>query len=465
MKKITLTDTTFRDAGHISFKEKIILAKQLATLNVDIIELGELSGSGEDRLLVKTIAPFVKGAVISAAIPDSDDGAAAVFSALAPVSSGRLVVSFPVSVVQIEYLYHIKPEKMLERIVQRISECRALTSEVEFCALDATRAERDFLYTVCKAAVSAGATYITLCDSEGVITPFEFEAFLKDFEKNCPDASDVTLYAECSDNLSMAGANSIAALCDGAAGVKAALVGNRNARLDELVRIISLRGEDLGISTGVDHTAINRVVSGMPWLFGKKNELSATLVEEAGSVDDIILTKGTAISSLSDVIVHMGYDLTSSDITRVYTAFERLAAKKPVNGRELETMIADVAQQVPPTYTLVSYIVNSGDKITPMAQVEIEKDGECRHGVSIGDGPIDAALLAIEQVIGTHYELDDFRISSVTRGQEALGEALVRLRSRGRVYSGSGVSTDIIGASINAYINALNKIVFEERQY
>ena len=260
MKKITLTDTTFRDAGHISFKEKIILAKQLAALNVDIIELGKLSGSGEDRLLVKTIAPFVKGAVISAAIPDSADGAAAVFSALAPVSSGRLVVSFPVSVVQIEYLYHIKPEKMLERIVQRISECRALTSEVEFCALDATRAERDFLYTVCKAAVSAGATYITLCDSEGVITPFEFEAFLKDFVKNCPDASDVTLYAECSDNLSMAGANSIAALCDGAAGVKAALVGDRNARLDELVRIISLRGEDLGISTSVDHTAINRGV-------------------------------------------------------------------------------------------------------------------------------------------------------------------------------------------------------------
>ena len=98
-----------------------------------------------------------------------------------------------------------------------------------------------------------------------------------------------------------------------------------------------------------------------------------------------------------------------------------------------------------------------------MAQVEIEKDGEIRHGVSIGDGPIDAAFLAVERVIGTHYELDDFRIASVTRGQEAMGEALVRLRSNGRVYSGTGASTDIIGASLKAYVTALNKIVFEER--
>ena len=121
-----------------------------------------------------------------------------------------------------------------------------------------------------------------------------------------------------------------------------------------------------------------------------------------------------------------------------------------------------MADEVPPTYVLRSYIVNSGDRISPMAQVEIEKDGEVRHGVSIGNGPIDAAFLALEQIIGRHYELDDFQIQSVTEGTEAMGSALVKLRNDGKLYSGNGISTDIIGAGIRAYINAVNKIVFEE---
>ena len=160
----------------------------------------------------------------------------------------------------------------------------------------------------------------------------------------------------------------------------------------------------------------------------------------------------------------LGYDLTPEDNGRVFEEFRRVTAKKQAIGvRELEAIIASSAMQVPSTYHLVNYVVNSGNIINATANVTLEKQGEQLSGVSIGDGPIDAAFHAIEQIIGHHYELDDFQIQAVTKGREAVGSSIIRLRASGKLYSGNGVSTDIIGACIRAYINALNKIVYEEK--
>ena len=123
-----------------------------------------------------------------------------------------------------------------------------------------------------------------------------------------------------------------------------------------------------------------------------------------------------------------------------------------------------MALQVPATYQIKAYVVNNGNVISSTAQITMEKNGETMQGISIGDGPIDAAFRAIEQIVGHRYELDDFQIQSVTEGKEAMGSALVKLRADGKLYSGNGISTDIIGASIRAYINAINKIVYEEVQ-
>ncbi|MBQ2136159.1 MAG: hypothetical protein II201_04690 [Clostridia bacterium] len=158
----------------------------------------------------------------------------------------------------------------------------------------------------------------------------------------------------------------------------------------------------------------------------------------------------------------MGYDLTEGDCEKVYEEFVRVSEKKTVGAKELEAIIASVALQVEPTYKLISYVVNSGNIISTTAQIKLRKGEEEIEGFCIGDGPIDAAFLAIEQIIGHHYELDDFQIQSVTEGKEAMGSALVKLRNEGKLYSGNGISTDIIGASIRAYINAVNKIVYEE---
>ena len=128
----------------------------------------------------------------------------------------------------------------------------------------------------------------------------------------------------------------------------------------------------------------------------------------------------------------------------------------------MDAIVASAAMQVPPTYKMDSYVVTSGNTISATAHLKLHKQSKVVEGVSIGDGPIDAAFLAVEQITGQHYELDDFQIQAVTEGREAMGQTVVKLRSAGKVYSGRGISTDIVGASIHAYINALNKIVYEE---
>ena len=159
----------------------------------------------------------------------------------------------------------------------------------------------------------------------------------------------------------------------------------------------------------------------------------------------------------------LGYDLSDSDIGNVYRAVKQVCEKKgAVGSKELEAVIASSAMQAPSTYHFETYTTTSSNVSSSMSQVTLKRNDEIICGVSNGDGPIDSAFRAIEQCIGHHYELDDFQVQSVTEGKEALGSALVRLRNNGKLYSGNGTSTDIVAASIRAYINALNKIVFEE---
>ena len=158
-----------------------------------------------------------------------------------------------------------------------------------------------------------------------------------------------------------------------------------------------------------------------------------------------------------------GSRISEADSAKVYEAFKRVAEKKQFVGtRELDAIVASSAMQVPSTYKIKSYVINSGNVITATANILLDKDGAEVRGVGIGDGPIDAAFAAIEIIVGHHYELDDFQIQTVTEGRDAMGSALVKLRANGRVYSGNGISTDIIGASIRAYLSALNKIVYED---
>ena len=162
------------------------------------------------------------------------------------------------------------------------------------------------------------------------------------------------------------------------------------------------------------------------------------------------------------LIKKRGYELSADDLKKVYVEFTKLVERKSANVNELEVIIANTAMQVVPTYIVKSFSVNSSNVIRSTASVVLEKDGKENYGLSYGNGSVDAAFLAIENVIGRHFELDDFSLGSVTEGREAMGQAIVKLRNNGIIYAGRGVSTDIISAAIKAYVNAINKILFEE---
>ena len=468
MKPIRISDVTLREAAAdtqhpISFKEKIEIVKQLDRLNIDVIESFPITNGKTDILFLHTVSPLIKNAVLSCPIDLNEDSAEETFAAISQAAHPRLVIRVPVSTVQMEYMCHRKPDKVLELIAALTRKCASLAGDVEVAMLDATRAEEDFLVSAIRYAIDNGAKVITLCDSAGELLPFEFECFVRRMNERVPQLRDVTLSVECSNALHMAAACAISCIGAGVGEIKTTTEGRACPALRSIGHVFKSKGVMLGVESRLNMTAMDNALSKLRFVsdarHGDHTPFDGGMSSE---YTNIRLANTDDIQTVGRVIAQMGYDLSEEDLKKVYDAFCRLAAKKEVGARELDAIIATHAMQVPPTYKLRSYVINNGNIITPTAMVELEKNGEVLQGLCSGDGPVDAAFLAIEQVVGHHFELDDFQIQAITEGREALGSSIVKLRSGGKLYSGKGVSTDIIGASINAYINALNKICFEE---
>lgn len=463
MQTIKISDVTLRACaeGALSFKEKIEAVKLLDSIGVDVIETAPITNIKTDTLFLHTIIPFVKNSIISCPVGYTLESLENAWNAIKAAKNPRLHVILPTSPVQMEYISHKKPAALLELTKTLVSKAAEYCNDVEFSAMDATRSELEFLYSVVKTAIEAGAKTITLCDTVGTMLPEEFKGFIDGVNNAVPELANVQLSIECSDKMSMGEACIMASAKAGAVQVKAAIGNNDYPKLDSVAYIIKMRGESLGIASGINQTAVVHAAKSIRDLLdgSKKTAIPAKTVN-AGS--EFTLTGDEDIKTVSECIKKLGYELSEEDTAKVYESFGRLAKKKAISAKELDAVIASTAMQVPPTYKLVSYVINSGNIMTATAHIELEKDDKQLSGISIGDGPIDAAFRAIEQIIGHHFELDDFQIQSVTEGREAMGEALVKLRVNGTLYSGRGISTDIIGASIRAYISALNKICYEE---
>ncbi|MBR6634847.1 MAG: hypothetical protein IKL41_04415, partial [Clostridia bacterium] len=332
---------------------------------------------------------------------------------------------------------------------------------VEFVALDATRAEKDFLYEAINTAINAGAKTVTICDDEASMLPDTFVSFIKEIKENVPALQNVKLGVMCDNKNGCSAAASMMALAAGADEIKAASGSNIGiAPLLTVSNIIRNSGDKLGINADLNYTEFSRIISQVSNITDGKPTADDTSVTVPYS--EFNLTENDDAQTVADAVKKLGYDLSEDDNAKVYEAFKALAKKKPVSNKELDAIVATSALQVTPSYKLINYVINSGNIINSSAQITLEKDEQEKNAIAIGDGPIDAAFNAIEQILGHHYELDDFQIQSVTEGREAVGSAIVRLRSNGKLYAGKGISTDIIGASIQAYINAINKIIFEE---
>ena len=465
MKKICITDMTLRRAAEnrlLGFKERIELAKLLDKLNISAMELPQLSGSKADSIFVKTLCSVITGTTLAQPAGLTPAEADAAWNAIERARRPRLVIDAPISSVQMEYIARKKPPQMLEAISAQVKHCASLCHDVEVSFQDATRAEADFLCQAIRLAIESGATSITLCDTAGVMLPDEFAAFLSNLYEQVPEMKDVFVKVSCDDAMELAGASAVKAFSIGAAGVKCCFIGSQSPKLSTICHILKMRCDSLGLYTTARTTELERTVARIHALLGNDipDAPGAVRSEDA----DVTYDASDSLTAIADAVRHLGYELSDDDMTRVYTEFLALAAKRPVTAKELDALVASSAMQVPAAYQLQSFVINSGNIITATASVRLEKDGATIEGISFGDGPIDAAFKAIEQVTNRHYELEDFRIDAVTEGKEAIGRAIVKLRYDGRLYSGSGVSTDIIGAAIRAYLGAMNKIVYEEKE-
>lgn len=458
MKNIVIADTTLCKEGNVfSFKEKLEIARSLERLNVNIIEMPEISNIKTDTLLVRTVCAFIKSSMVSVAAGSSAESIENAAAALSGAAHARIRIELPVSPVGMEYNCHKKPAKMLEWITTAVGAAHLQVAEVEFCAVDATRAETDFLLHAIDAAVSAGASFVTLCDSTAEMMPDDFADFA---EAICKKVS-VPVGVCCNDKNGLACAQAILAVKKGISCVKTA-VGESTVPLEIFAQMLNNCQNNCGFSSTLRYTELHRLVRQIVRITdavgNKEQKISVFSGDDNGIRLDAKDNKEDVVAAASK----LGYDLSGEDQENVYEEFLRVAEKKNVGAKELDAIVASVALQVPPTYKLISYVINNGNIIPASAQVTLEKQEKQLQGICIGDGPIDAAFRAIEQIIGHHYELDDFQIQAVTEGREAMGSALVKLRSDGKLYSGNGISTDIIGASIRAFLNAVNKIVCEE---
>ena len=465
MNKIKLSDVTMKQAADgfsLSFKEKIELAKLLDKLGVSVIELEGIQNTRIDSLRIKSIAAAVVNSVVAVPVQLAADSPARVWAALQQAKFPRLQVCGAVSAVQMEYLYHKKPETMKNAIAETVAACKALCADVEFLADDATRADPAFLAATVKAAVDAGATTVTVCDTAGLMLPAEFAQFIKELYEAVPELKTVHVGVSCCNALSMADACAIASVAEGVTELKAAAYPIDAASIANLAKLLSARGDAFNACASVEMTQLSRIMDRAHQICqGGKNKGASLAAAQTDA--GIYLTAHDDVAAVTKVAEQLGYDLSEDDSMKVYEAFKRIAAKKEqVSSKELDAIIASAALQVPPTYKLDKFVITSGNTISSTAHIKLMKNGEPQEGVAIGDGPIDAAFVAIESITGCHYELDDFQLQSVTEGREAMAQTVVKLRSGGKVYSGKGISTDIIAAGIHAYLSALNKIVYEE---
>ncbi|MBQ7580594.1 MAG: hypothetical protein IJU39_04715 [Clostridia bacterium] len=457
MKKIRIADSTLCANNNFTFKEKIEIARHLENLNVDVIELPEIKKSKTDTLLVRTISSFVKNSVLSVAAGSTIESIDEAVASLSSAAKGSIRISLPMSPVGMEYSLHKKAPKMLEWIEKTISYAVSKYPDVEFSMSDVTRAEEDFIADALKTAVKAGAKSVCFCDTAALMLPDEFASFIEKISKDI----NIPVGVSCSDKNGLACADAILAVKKSAEYVRTSVCGEL-VDLETFATMLKNCGNNFDVSSNVKYTELNRTIKQIKRIADNSKDEKSSMTIIDSDKPAIRLDEKDSAQDVQAAVKMLGYDLSDEDSLKVFEEFKRVAAKKTVGAKELDAIVASVSLQVPEKYKLISYVTNNGNIISSSAQITLEKDGETLNGICIGDGPIDAAFHAVEQITGNQYELDDFQIQSVTEGKEAVGSAIVKLRCDGKLFSGNGISTDIIGAAVRAYINAVNKIAYEE---
>jgi len=503
--KVYIFDTTLRDgeqSAGIGFtkEDKLEIARQLARLNVDIIEAGFPASSPGDLEAVSLIASEVRGPIIAGLARAVDGDIDASYDAVRGAESPRIHVFLSSSDIHMAHQLHKNKEDIIEMARNGVSRAKGYVSDVEFSPMDASRSDVDFVYQLLAAAIEEGATTINIPDTVGYAIPAQFGAFIASIREQVPGADKVRISVHCHNDLGMATANSIAGVMNGARQVEGAIngIGERagNTSLEEVIMAIKTRADLLQVHTDVNTRELyhaSRLVerlSGMPvqWnkaVVGKNAFRHSSGIHQDGVLkmretyeimnpadvgqptgQGIVLTKVSGRHGLRARLDDLGVEVSDEEFARVFDAFKELADRKDeVDDRDLEAILSEQASmEVEEAWKLDLVQVSTGDHGSPTATIRlIGPDGELREDAAIGTGPVDAIYRAINRVTGMQHELTEFSVKSVTEGIDAQGEVTIRIAAEGALFTGHAADTDILVASARAYLHALNRAIHASR--
>ncbi|GGR63992.1 2-isopropylmalate synthase [Deinococcus seoulensis] len=494
--RIRIFDTTLRDGEQspgvaLNHSQKLEIAHQLARLGVDVIEAGFPIASPGDLEGVSRIAREVRGPVITglarAARPDIEAAAKAVEAAEKP----RIHTFIATSPIHMQKKLQLEPDAVVERAVQAVTYARTFVDDVEFSAEDATRSDIPFLIRIFRAAVEAGATTLNIPDTVGYTTPEEIRAMFSEIRAAIP--AHIILSAHCHDDLGMAVANSIAAAEGGARQIECTIngIGERagNASLEELVMAFHTRRDHYGLETGIRTRELYRAsrlvsrLSGMPVQPNKAIVGDNAFAHESGIHQDgvikaretyeimnaelvgreaavLVMGKHSGRAAFRKALNDLGYaDLPDDKVQHLFTRFKDLADRKgQIFADDLRALV-DARTDVPQTFTLEAFQITSGMNMTPVAFVRLTTPDGSVEATAHGDGPVEAAVQAINRITGIAPTMESYRIQAVTGGGDALGEVSISARHGETLLHGSGVATDVVESSARAWIRIQNMIV------
>ncbi|NLK08001.1 MAG: 2-isopropylmalate synthase [Firmicutes bacterium] len=503
MSRIYIFDTTLRDGEQtpgvsLNVQEKLEIARQLARLNVDVIEAGFPVASPGDFAATAAIAEQIQGpkiaALARATAKDIETAAKALQQAKYPIIH-TFVATSP---IHMEYKLRKQPAEVLQMVEDAVKGARGFVDDVEFSAEDATRSDLVFLAEVVQTAVNAGATRINIPDTVGYTTPGEFRNLIHYLKNHVAGIDQVQLSVHCHNDLGMAVANSLAALEAGATQVECTIngLGERagNASLEELVMALSTRQDYFAFRTGIVTEHISRTsrlvsaLTGVPVQPNKAIVGANAFAHESGIHQDgflkapstyeimtpqsiglhesrLVLGKHSGRHAFREKLKELGYNLTGTEMEQAFQRFIVLAdKKKEVSDRDIDALLQEEIVAIPESLTLDYIHISSGNQTVPTATVRLTQGEIGTAEAACGSGPIDAVYKAIDRASGISAKLESYALQAVTGGKDALGEVTVRIRGNGSTFIGRGTSTDIIEASAKAYVHALNKLVYQRSQ-
>ena len=500
--RVMIFDTTLRDGEQapgcsMTQPEKLRVAKALADLGVDVIEAGFPAASPGDWESVHSVAREVEGPIICGLARCTRDDIEKAARALRPAPKHRIHVFLATSAIHRQYKLNMAKEEIIRSAVEGVKIAREYCEDVEFSPEDASRTELEFLAQVVEAVIDAGATTVNIPDTVGYTVPHEFAELFRYLRKNVSNIDRARLSVHCHDDLGMAVANSLMAVVAGARQVECTIngIGERagNCSLEEIVMALRTRETFFNARTNIQSQKLypaSRLVSsitGMPIPRNKAIVGENAFAHESGihqhgmlkhastyeimrpqdvglSRSALVLGKHSGRHALRERITELGFDIDETEFARVFEEFKALAdKKKELFDGDIEALVLKAEGQDQGPWSLESLSTASGLQNATATVSLRHQDGRCIERSSSGDGPVDAAFKAIEDITGINPSLQKFELRSLSEGEDAQGEAIVYVNFQDRSYRGSSATTDIVESATRAFLEVINRIELSQK--